>query len=218
MLSPCAAAEPIFQLSVFNKSGGIRRGRGAGFTLIELLVVMAIIGVLMALLFPAVQGAMESARRAKAKNDVVQLAMAVKGYQTEYGRLPTSNTSRSDVEEASDGWFQSNNDQIMRVLTGENYQGLNPRKIVFLEARPAKGTPPKDGLGEDLKFYDPWGTPYALKMDTSYNNSLEYYGVNSENNFRTTVIAISFGKNKIQQDPGKTSYPNGKVDDVVSFQ
>jgi prepilin-type N-terminal cleavage/methylation domain-containing protein len=218
MLSPSVYSAKYFQNSYRVAPGQIPRSCSGGFTLIELLVVIAIIGVLMALLFPAVQGAMESARRAKAKNDVVQLAVAVKGYQTEYGRLPTSNTSQSDIEEASDGWFQSNNDQIMRVLTGENYQGLNPRKIVFMEVRPAKGTPPKDGLGEDMKFYDPWGTPYAFKMDTSYNNSLEYYGVNSENNFRTTVIAISFGKNKIQQDPGKPSDDNGRVDDVVSFQ
>ncbi len=192
--------------------------RFRAFTLIELLVVIAIIAVLIGLLFPAVQGAMESARRAKAKNDVVMLAMAVKAYQTEYGRLPTKKVSRSDIEEASDGWFQNNNDQIMRVLMGENFQDLNPRKIVFFEGRPAKGTPPKDGVGEDMKFYDPWGTPYALKMDTSYNNSLEYYGVNQENNFRTTVIAISFGKNKKQQDPGKATDSNGRVDDLVSFQ
>lgn len=172
----------------------------------------------MGLLFPAVQGAMESARRAKAKNDVVQLALAVKAYQTEYGKLPSKRVSSSDIDEASHGWFQNNNDEVMRVLVGENYDGLNPRKIVFMEARPAKGDPPKDGLGEDMKFYDPWGTPYALKMDTSYNNSLEYYGVNQENNFRTSVIAISFGKNKAQQDPGKANDDKGKVDDVVSFQ
>ncbi len=195
------------------------RPRSEGFTLIELLIVIAIIGILMALLFPAVGGVMETAKKTKAKNDVVQLAIAVKAYQTEYGKLPTTVVSSDDGTEAAGGWFQSNNDELIRVLTGENYDSLNPRKIVFLEARAAKGgATPKDGIGADNKFYDPWGTPYAIKLDTSYNNALEYYGVNYENNFRTTVIAVSFGKNKIQQDPGKTTDKNEKVDDVVSFQ
>ncbi len=190
------------------------------FTLIELLVVIAIIGILMALLFPVVGGALEAARRAKAKNDVVQLAIAVKAYQTEYGKLPTQVVSFDDGPEAGQGWFQGNNDEILRVLTGENFDNLNPRKIVFLEVRPAKGSAatPKDGLSADGKFYDPWGTPYAIKLDTSYNNALEYYGVNYENNFRTTVISVSFGKNKIQQDPGKSTDKGERVDDVVSFQ
>ena len=197
------------------------------FTLIELLIVIAIIGILMALLFPAVTGAIEAARKAKAKNDVVQLAIAVKAYETEYGKLPTTIVSADDGAEASDGWFQGPksgshyNSEIVRVLTGENYNGLNPRGIVFFEGRPAKGgQTPKDGINStDKMFYDPWGTPYAIKMDTSYNNSLEYYDTNQKNNFRTTIITISFGPNTIQQDPSKTVDSSGKrVDDIVSFQ
>ncbi len=198
-----------------------------GFTLIELLIVIAIIGILMALLFPAVTGVIEAARKAKAKNDVVQLAIAVKGYETEYGKLPTSVVSPDDGAEASQGWFQGPNtggqynNEIVKVLMGEDYNGLNPRKIVFLEGRPAKGATnkPKDGIAADGMFYDPWGTPYAIKMDTSYNNALEYYDTNQKNNFRTSVITISFGPNMIQQDTSKTVDSSGKkVDDIVSFQ
>ena len=197
------------------------------FTLIELLVVIAIIGILMSLLFPAVNGAINAAKKAKAKNDVVQLAIAVKAYETEYGKLPTAAVSADDGAEATDGWFQGPqtgshyNSEIVRVLAGEDYNGLNPRKIVFLEGRTAKGTTdkPKDGIAADGIFYDPWGTPYAIKMDTSYNNSLEYYDTNQKNNFRTTVITISFGPNTIQQDTSKTVDASGKrVDDIVSFQ
>lgn len=197
-----------------------------GFTLIELLIVIAIIGILMALLFPALTGVIEAARKAKAKNDVVQLAIAVKGYETEYGKLPTAAVSSDDGAEASQGWFQGPNTggqynkEIVKVLMGEDYNGLNPRRIVFLEGRPSKGTnKPKDGIDADGMFYDPWGTPYAIKMDTSYNNALEYYDTNQKNNFRTTVITISFGPNMIQQDTSKTVDSSGKkVDDIVSFQ
>jgi prepilin-type N-terminal cleavage/methylation domain-containing protein/prepilin-type processing-associated H-X9-DG protein len=67
-----------------------RQYERSGFTLVELLVVIAIIGVLVALLLPAVQSSREAARRAQCKSNLRQLSLGLLNYENTHRHLPAS--------------------------------------------------------------------------------------------------------------------------------
>lgn len=110
--------------------------RRLGFTLIELLVVIAIIGVLIALLLPAIQQAREAARRAQCQNNLKQIGLACANYVDGHGTLPPSRFIGMD--------FSALSYLLPYVDATQLYESIN-----YEVPAPAPGVPPVNHPAND---------------------------------------------------------------------
>ena len=201
--------------------------KSRGFTLIELITVISIILILMGLLFPAITGIKELAKKAQAKNDVTNIVTAVKAFYTEYGCYPGTPTSVAAPLLFAGADPSNSNGALLAQLTGTSATTgtANTRGIVFIEVPSAKSTTaPKAGISGGI-WYDPWGTPYCVGVDYSYVNqipqSIHFYKDTTFNPVYSGVIAFSVGKDKLQGNKGDRYYistAGANSDDVISWQ
>jgi len=174
--------------------------KDSAFTLIELLVVIAIIAILAGLAFPALQSALGSGKKAQARNDVQQIAAAIRAFELEYGRQPSTESSQ-------DKWIGESNEDVIKALLGMD-SALNPRNVKFLEPKLVDGT--AGGVNRSsFRFYDPWGSPYYIKLNTDYDNKIDHYG-----NQMVSVVVHSTGPDKTM---GKGDKIEGS-DDITNFR
>jgi len=132
------------------------------FPLGTILGLLAAMFTLAALLFPSVTvGGNPDSPKAQAKNDVLQLATAIKAYEVEYGHLPGTNRGIVGKE-------------LMDTLMGTT-NALNPRAIVFIEVKQAKNG--KGGVTPEGIFVDPWGGPYQVAFASGANSIVTNAGL-----------------------------------------
>jgi prepilin-type N-terminal cleavage/methylation domain-containing protein/prepilin-type processing-associated H-X9-DG protein len=160
----------------------MRAFRRSGFTLVELLVVIAIIGILIALLLPAVQAAREAARRSQCTNNLKQLVLSLHNYHDAYQALPANSWSSIVLS-----WHVS-------ILPYIEQQALFD-KFLFLSNGTWSGTGkefntrmnallcPSCAVINEVRF----GTPNTLeptRFTTHYYGNMGPVGVNPVNNIQ----------------------------------
>jgi prepilin-type N-terminal cleavage/methylation domain-containing protein len=135
--------------------------RAAAFTLIELLVVISVIAILAALALPAMNGAIQTARKSEVRAMANQIKLAVSTYYAEYGTYPTATNSGPDFLNAMSG--------------ATNITAIpNRRGIRFLEV-PAKYSNAL-GVVTPVGFYKEKNDRrvFNIHADTNYDGRLEF--------------------------------------------
>jgi prepilin-type N-terminal cleavage/methylation domain-containing protein len=166
------------------------RDRRAGFTLVELLVVFAIIGILIALLLPAVQAAREAARRSQCQNHLKQYGLALHNYHDVQHVFPIGNANWSAIEVYGKFWtFQA---MLLPYLEGQTlYQLIDFRCSGTCFQYGASQPPDKDPgnrvLDVDVCPSDPNGGKIFSKgpdwdyTTVGYHGCTNYFGVMGTN-------------------------------------
>ena len=163
----------------------LRNPHHSGFTLIELLVVITIIGILIALLIPAVQASREAARRASCTANMKQLGIALHAYQSKVGVFPQANNGRrgysvhsmilSELEQAQ--VYNSINFSL-RYLDMSNNTAFMTQLSIFccpsdqLESKSGSWTSYACNTGYAYQVYQKFNGVFANSPETSSMTSI----------------------------------------------
>jgi prepilin-type N-terminal cleavage/methylation domain-containing protein len=186
-----------------------------GFTLIELLVVISIIAILATIGVAGSNIVIRKAREVQAKTAMASVIIAIKGYKTEYFRLPTTEGAVPTEDNQAFDTSDEGGRQLLNVLLATDLT-KNPRGQKFWEAPPAKNGA---GYSTENGLRDPWAqNGYYLIMDYSGDGRITnpYAGsYKEEDELVADVIMYSAGANMKFEEGGGAG--GGKSDDVKSW-
>ena len=172
----------------------------SGFTLVELLVVIAIIGVLIALLLPAVQQAREAARRMQCTNNLKQIGIAMHNYHDTYNALPAAWIRRNSSNDPKYGWATSLLPFIEQTAL---YDQLEPGRFPLQVRYSASATDAVKALLQTS--IDGYRCPSDVTGDL---NDKEVFGATDHFDIATANYICSIGR---------TSVTNGDDEGAVFF-
>lgn len=172
-----------------------------GFTLVELLVTIAIIGILVGLLLPAVQSARETARRMQSQNNLKQMGLAIHNYESALRTLPSGYIS---------GPY---GDRFAATLDQGPGWGWGALLLPFLDQRAA---------ADSLRFNEPcWSIanqqatqlPIPVYLNPGAVNNQGLTRIRDEND----IVVASFGRSHYVANVGQDE-PWGKVPPLVDWR
>jgi len=180
--------------------------RSRGFTLIELLVVIAIIGVLIALLLPAVQQAREAANKAQCKSNIRQLGIALHNYIDACGFLPLGRVTNNPTANILTGAYgRSDTSWLCLLLPYLEQESMSTR---FNFENGACGRlvmqPPYlfEGLNANYTVVTTWVSVLGCPSDNKrpFNVDPNYAAPLSTVNFTRSNYAAAWGNTNFGQD------------------
>ena len=189
--------------------------RKKAFTLIELLVVIGIIGVLAALLFPAIGAVRDHARRVQALAGIKALETAILQYESQYGLLPFAYGTDKILLPGTD---DNDYDDLIERLACVRVRNSNDNMFNLRRSRFLSGLPVTGANANEKTLTDPYRLPgqkygkrFAIAVDLTGDNQVTF----GSTTYNGKLFIWSWGKNGTNQWGVSKGTGN---DDVASWE